>query len=95
MRRTLVLNSRSQYNPFFSFLAIHVSPSSRTIFPNKIPRAYILGIVMTYSAGGGGGGGKGGGGGREGGGRGIYSFRDYRYLKKSRRECTAIFWFTE
>jgi len=88
MRRTLVLNSRSQYNPFFSFLAIHVSPSSRTIFPNKIPRAYILGIVMTYSAGG-------GGGGREGGGRGIYSFRDYRYLKKSRRECTAIFWFTE
>ena len=46
---TFVLNSKSQYNLCFSFFAIHVSPSSRTIFPKRIPRAYIFGIVIIYS----------------------------------------------
>ncbi len=46
---TFVLNSRSQTSPCLSFLAVQVSPSSRTILPNSIPRAYMLGMVMTYS----------------------------------------------
>lgn len=48
-RHTLVLNSRSQDRLCFSFFAVHVSPNSNTIFPNRMPRAYMLGIVMTYS----------------------------------------------
>ena len=46
---TLVLNSSSQDNLCLSFLTVQVSPSSRTILPNKIPRVYMLGIVTTYS----------------------------------------------
>lgn len=48
--RTLVLNCRSAENPFRSFFAVHESPSSSTIFPHRIPRAYMFGIEMTYSA---------------------------------------------
>ena len=47
-RTTLVLNSRSQDNRCLSFLTVQVSPSSRTILPNRMPRAYMFGIVTTY-----------------------------------------------
>lgn len=50
MVATFVLNSRSQKSLFFSFFTTHVSPSSSTILPNRIPLAYILGIVTMYSA---------------------------------------------
>lgn len=45
----MVLKSRSHANPCRSFFTTHVSPSSSTIFPNRMPRAYMLGIVTTYS----------------------------------------------
>lgn len=35
--------------PVFSFLALQVSPNSNTIFPNRMPLAYMFGIVITYS----------------------------------------------
>lgn len=46
----MVLNSRSQTMPCFSFFAVQVSPSSSTILPKRMPRAYMFGIVITYSA---------------------------------------------
>lgn len=41
LKRTLVLKSTSQCIPVTSFLTIAVSPNSSTIFPNRIPRAYL------------------------------------------------------
>lgn len=46
---TFVLNSMSQAMCVFSFFAVHVSPSSSTILPKRMPRAYMLGIEITYS----------------------------------------------
>jgi len=46
-RCTLVLNSMSAVTPNFSHLAVQVSPSSITILPNSIPRAYMFGMEIT------------------------------------------------
>jgi hypothetical protein len=35
--------------PSASFRATHVSPSSRTILPKRMPRAYMFGMLITYS----------------------------------------------
>ena len=48
-KKPLVLNSRSASRSCVSLRAVHASPSSITIFPNRIPRAYMFGIVITYS----------------------------------------------
>jgi hypothetical protein len=48
-KKPLVLNSRSACKSCASLCAVHASPSSMTILPNKIPRAYMFGIVITYS----------------------------------------------
>jgi hypothetical protein len=48
---TLVLNSISAVMANFSHLAVQVSPSSMTILPNRIPRAYMFGIEITYAGG--------------------------------------------
>ena len=45
-----VLNCISALKPRRSFLAVQVSPSSNTIFPQSIPRAYMFGMEITYSA---------------------------------------------
>lgn len=48
-KKPLVLNSRSAWRSCASLRTVHVSPSSRTIFPKRIPRPYMFGIVNTYS----------------------------------------------
>ena len=48
-KKPLVLNSRSASRSCVSLRAVHASPSSITIFPKRIPRAYMFGIVITYS----------------------------------------------
>lgn len=46
---TFVLNSTLHDIPSLSFTATLVSPSSRIIDPKRIPRAYILGMLIQYS----------------------------------------------
>ena len=46
-RCTLVLNSMSAVIPDFSHLAVQASPSSITILPKRIPRAYMFGMEIT------------------------------------------------